>query len=192
MGRGGERVVESNAGPHFPIVTLAAIMDEETLAVVGATTGLIGGVAGVASLLWTVVWSLTLRPRVRWSFNRFEVVRSAFEEDRKPPRLRFYFRNVGTIAADDAHALIKSNSPSSVIEYPSNGRMRVEPGQELTVDFRADYVAGRNANRRYASGDDSVFALEGVRVIVRWRRQTLGLARRWFWLNKAQTKVPYT
>lgn len=170
-------------------------MTPATLAAVTALVGIVGGLAGVVSIIWTVVWSVTLRPRARWSLNRFHAedpdkfLIAAFPN--APPTLHFYFRNVGTAAAHDAHAIrVGGENYERPIEFPSSGRLSIVPGVEIEVSVQAKVVPG-NANRPYISGDDSVYGLKGVRVRVRWRRQTAGFATRRFNLERLQRKVPY-
>jgi hypothetical protein len=165
------------------------------LTALATLVGIVGGLAGVASIAWTVVWSVTLRPRARWSLNRFHVEEldplytSVFPNT--PPTLHFYFRNVGTAAAHDAHALLSGASYlDRAAEFPFSGRLSVQPGEEIVVDVRAPVVDG-NANRPYLSGDDAMFGLSGVLVKVRWRRQTVGFATRRFHLNRLQGGVPF-
>ncbi len=183
-------------------------MDQATLIALGAYTGLIGGLAGIASLAWTVLWAVTLRPRARWSLNRFDVQPpTVFAPPRPlpdgtipptptpvridPPLLRFYFRNTGTAAADDAHAIVAGGMWATPVEFPATGRERLEPGQEITVRVQAKSISDQLAGRPYPSGDDTVFDLANVTVKVSWRRQTWGFARRRFDLNKEQLKVPF-
>jgi hypothetical protein len=181
-------------------------VDPTALAAFGIVAGIVGGLAGFASLIWTVIWSVTLRPRARWSVNRF-VVQSRTEVPAlprmggtvrpapsyvtiDPPILRFHIRNIGTAAADDAHALVRGGSWERATEFPSTGRVRIEPGGELVVEVRASILPDELAGRPYPAGDDSVFNLKGAWVTVRWRRQTFGLARRFFNLNWVQKTVP--
>ncbi len=170
-------------------------MSPAQLTALATLVGIVGGLAGVASIAWTVVWSVTLRPRARWSLNRFHVqepdpiLRAGFVD--ASGTLHFYFRNVGTAAAHDAHAfLVGGAGHERPIEFPWSGRQSIAPGEEITVTVQAKVVDG-NANRPYISGDDSVFGLKGVQVRVRWRRQTFGFASRRFNLERLQRKVPY-
>lgn len=176
--------------------------DADTIAVIA---GVVGGLAGIASLIWTVVWSVTLRPRVRWSLNRFDekfvnyptlptgepTPNGVRWQSYDPHMLRFYFRNTGGLAADEAHAILKGGSYPRPMEFPANGRLRVEPGGEIIVRTQAENIDGMLAGRPYTHGDDNVFDLEGAVVEIRWRRQTFGFATRRFDLWTEQKKVPF-
>lgn len=183
-------------------------MDEATILLIGAYTGLVGGLAGVASLVWTVAWSVTLRPRARWSLNRFDsepdfvfpappplpdgTILPAHPPVRlDPPLLRFYFRNTGTAAADDAHAIVRGGPWDRNTEFPETGRERIAPGEEIVVKIQASPVPEKGAGRPYPAGDDAVFDLAGVKVKLRWRRQSFGFGSKRFRLNKAQLRVPF-
>ena len=179
----------------------------DPLLLYGSIAGLVGGLAGLGSLAWTVIWSLTLRPRVRWSLNRFDEMYLNYPRlpngeptpngtrwiSHDPHMLRFYFRNTGGLAADEAHAtLIGSNwTRTSKVEFPANGRLRVEPGGEIFVRLQAKNLDGELAGRPYLHGHDNVFDLRGVVVEIRWRRQTFGFAKRRFNLWNDQKKVPF-
>jgi hypothetical protein len=182
-------------------------VDPKSLSAFATIAGIVGGLAGLASLAWTIVWSVTLRPRARWSVNRFQWISvMPFPElppgpdgtvhptprpvPLNPPILRFYIRNIGTAAADDAHALVRGGMWERATEFPAQGRERIEPGGELVVDVRGPIKEDETAGRPYAAGDDAVFDLKGAWVTVRWRRQTFGLARCFFNLNRLQKKVP--
>jgi hypothetical protein len=170
-------------------------MNQATLGTVATVVGVVGGIAGIVSILWTVLWSVTLRPRARWSLNRFDThpvdpSHAAMFPD-APPMLRFYFRNVGTAAADDAHIILVEPNEARPSEFPLDGRQRIEPGGEIIVLVVAAFRKG-SANRPYKAGDDSVFELRGVKVKIRWRRQLFGFATRRFDLDKKQFEVPFT
>lgn len=171
----------------------------------GAIAGLVGGLAGIGSLLWTIIWSVTLRPRVRWTLHRFDeqfinyptlptgepTPNGTRWQSHEPHMLRFYFRNTGSLAADETHAVLKGGSYPRPMEFPANGRMRVEPGGEIVVKSQARNIDGMLAGRPYTHGDDNVFDLTGVTVEVRWRRRTSGFAKKRFSLWTEQTKVPF-
>ncbi|TFC25175.1 hypothetical protein E3O25_14355 [Cryobacterium sp. TMT1-3] len=156
-----------------------------------ALLGVVGGVVGIISFVWTVAWSIVYRPRVRWSLNRI-LLRDCNSELNM---IALVFRNVGTAAAEDSHAVMRAPHLDGLREFPSEGRLRVEPGGEIQVLIQAHVRRDERAlqDRRirpYMSGDATMFEMSKLRITLRWRRQTFGFARRWFWPNRLQYRVP--